>query len=535
MAPSRLELLAWVAVSIGVAAAVFAAQTPDILGLFHDDGVYAATAKSLVEHGQYTVSSVPGEPFQTKYPPVYSLLLAMMWQVAPSFPDNVVWLKGVNVGLVAIMVFGFAYLGKRALPREHVVTPVLLLLLLGTTPGVVTFADYTMSDVLFLTLVVWVLVAPGVASGLPRLSSHALVAMLTATAILSRSVGICLAAAVVLDSLMSQDVRRAVLHASAMGAVFGVWYVWGMVVGGSSSPLVGYYQAYETSAFGYLGTDPALAARIVLGNLRMAAAGAGAVLGPSFGVWPALVVLVGMGVPVLWRGGQRLALIFSVVYIGIVLSHPFAPHRYLVALLPVFYLSVLAGARAVAELVDRALLRWRTFHAARAAVLATAVFLLVGNLAWIQYILTPSPSGTVRGWYGVDFGYRWDGFEETFGWIRDNTAADDRLGSIFDPMYYLYTGRQAIRPWLHRPETYFYPYGRNDPFVGRPADVARELRALGITYIVLDPPAGYAEGEAATLMLQDLLRLSEVNSSLVFRSGDGAHEVYRLSWRDDSS
>ena len=46
MAPSRLELLAWVAVSIGVAAAVFAAQTPDILGLFHDDGVYAATAKS---------------------------------------------------------------------------------------------------------------------------------------------------------------------------------------------------------------------------------------------------------------------------------------------------------------------------------------------------------------------------------------------------------------------------------------------------------------------------------------------------------
>ena len=116
----------------------------------------------------------------------------------------------------------------------------------------------------------------------------------------------------------------------------------------------------------------------------------------------------------LWRGGQRLALIFSVVYIGIVLSHPFAPHRYLVALLPVFYLSVLAGARAVAELVDRALLRWRTFHAARAAVLATAVFLLVGNLAWIQYILTPSPSGTVRGWYGVDFGYRWDGFEETF-------------------------------------------------------------------------------------------------------------------------
>ena len=457
----------------------------------------------------------------------------MMWQVAPSFPDNIVWLKGVNVGLVAIMVFGFAYLGKRALPREHVVTPVLLLLLLGTTPGVVAFANYTMSDVLFLTLIVWVLVAACVANRSPRWSPHALVAGLTAIAILSRSVGICLVAAVVLDRLMSRDVRRAVLHASAMGVVFGIWYVWGMVVAGSASSLIGYYQVYETSAFGYLGTDPMLTARIVWGNLRMAADDADLVFGPSLAVWPALVVLIGMGVPELWRGGQRLVLIFSVVYIGIVLSHPFAPHRYLVALLPVFYLSVLAGARAVAELVERAPLRSGTFHAAHTAVFGTAVFLLVGNLIWFQHILTPIPSGNVRGWYGLDLGYHWDGFEETFGWIRDNTDADDRLGSIFDPMYYLYTGRQAIRPWFHRPETYFYPYGRADPFVGRPADVARELRALGITYIVLDPPAGYIEGEAATSMLQDLLRLPEVNSSLVFRSGDGAHEVYRLSWRDD--
>jgi hypothetical protein len=39
----------------------------------------------------------------------------------------------------------------------------------------------------------------------------------------------------------------------------------------------------------------------------------------------------------------------------------------------------------------------------------------------------------------------------------DNTQEDALLATVYNPMYYLYTGRQAIRPGLHRPASYFYP------------------------------------------------------------------------------
>jgi hypothetical protein len=134
----------------------------------------------------------------------------------------------------------------------------------------------------------------------------------------------------------------------------------------------------------------------------------------------------------------------------------------------------------------------------------------------------------VRAWHGYGMGYEWRGFEETFEWIRNNTSPDAVLGGIFDPMYYMYTGRRSVRPWIHRPETYFYPYGRPSPNVGEPYDVLKELEALGVGYVVLDPPAGYAEGEAATRMLLDLLRLPGAKGQLVFTSQDGLHRVYKL-------
>jgi hypothetical protein len=51
----------------------------------------------------------------------------------------------------------------------------------------------------------------------------------------------------------------------------------------------------------------------------------------------------------------------------------------------------------------------------------------------------------------------WQGFSETFQWIRSHTDDKVVLATVYDPMYYLYTGRRAIRPGFHKPQTYFYP------------------------------------------------------------------------------
>ena len=60
-------------------------------GYFHDDSIYLVTAKSLAEGRGYRILSFPGEPPQTKYPPLYPALLAAVWKFAPEFPRSLPW------------------------------------------------------------------------------------------------------------------------------------------------------------------------------------------------------------------------------------------------------------------------------------------------------------------------------------------------------------------------------------------------------------------------------------------------------------
>src|SRR4030088_943481 len=58
------------------------------LGFYHDDSLYFVSGKSLAGGNGFLFASLPGEPFQTKYPPLYAALLSMVWRIDPSFPSN---------------------------------------------------------------------------------------------------------------------------------------------------------------------------------------------------------------------------------------------------------------------------------------------------------------------------------------------------------------------------------------------------------------------------------------------------------------
>src|SRR5437762_561847 len=58
------------------------------LGYYHDDSIYWVSAESLAQGHGYRIASLPGEPYQTKYPPLYSSLLAVVWKLTPAFPSN---------------------------------------------------------------------------------------------------------------------------------------------------------------------------------------------------------------------------------------------------------------------------------------------------------------------------------------------------------------------------------------------------------------------------------------------------------------
>src|SRR6187399_1068389 len=58
---------------------------------WHDDCVYMVSAKSLTDGGGYRIMSLPGEPAQTKYPPLYPLLLSLAWHIEPNFPGTLTY------------------------------------------------------------------------------------------------------------------------------------------------------------------------------------------------------------------------------------------------------------------------------------------------------------------------------------------------------------------------------------------------------------------------------------------------------------
>ena len=148
---------------------------------------------------------------------------------------------------------------------------------------------------------------------------------------------------------------------------------------------------------------------------------------------------------------------------------------------------------------------------------------------WLSGYLLSRDERTTRGLYGRRLPYSWGGFEESFAWVRAHTGPDARLATAYDPMYYLYTGRRSIRPALHRPASYFYPYGTNQPDVGSVQEIKPQLVKLGIGYLIIDPMDGYAEGKASVKLFDELIRSFGNRAENVFTSTDGMHRIYRLA------
>ena len=144
--------------------------------------------------------------------------------------------------------------------------------------------------------------------------------------------------------------------------------------------------------------------------------------------------------------------------------------------------------------------------------------------------LYPTRSRVIISPCGTAFVHRTDGsgFGETFSWIKQNTRSDDVLATAYDPMYYLYTGRKAVRPWIHHPETYFYPYRAATPDLGAVEEIRDSLNKLGVRFIVVNPLEGYSERVAAAELFANLLRSYDVKPELVFESSDGLHRIYAL-------
>jgi len=116
-------------------------------GAFHDDGIYLVNALSLASGHGFRTISLPDELYQTKYPFLYPVLLAVLWKVFPNFPANLLALRMLSLCATVL----WAYAAYRLTLRE-INNPILarwIAVMLLTLPWVLFLGTATMPEALF--------------------------------------------------------------------------------------------------------------------------------------------------------------------------------------------------------------------------------------------------------------------------------------------------------------------------------------------------------------------------------------------------
>jgi hypothetical protein len=233
--PSWAEILLLLALL--VPSAIFAWENLDMpqFGFQHDDTIYYVCAKAWATGQGHRIISLPEQPWQTKYPPVFPLLLSLVWRIAPEFPAN---LKIATV-LCWLMTPPLLWL-IRILYRRYEFPAWwawVMVAVLAVNPYLQLFSTSLLSEVLFTLLLLGVLlIAPksAVAAGL-----------LAGLAYLTRTAALPLVVAVPAVYAMRGEWRRAVSFVAAMVPFLAAWAVWaGAHNAHTHDPYLMYYVDY---------------------------------------------------------------------------------------------------------------------------------------------------------------------------------------------------------------------------------------------------------------------------------------------------
>jgi hypothetical protein len=318
------------AVVLGIGACRIA---PGVTGVYHDDGVYLATARSLSEGNGYRLIDLPGSPPQTKYPPVYPLLLSMVWALWPAFPDNLVALKLVTLCCQAFAISA-AYLFMVRFQYASRSASFAASLVAGTALSTGYFATQTLSEPLFAALVAIALWRAENLSRMPLDPARDFRAgLVLALPFLTRTLGA--AGLLVAVWHLYRSGRLTPWIAAGAGLVVGGWAAW---VFAAPRLMQGAVPDYYSAAnyFGWWGE--ASWEVLLLNALWLAMMTAHL---PAEGVgrslpWPALFV----GGVLIWLAvvrGRQHGRLLSQTLVGygiLILFWPWPPARFLIPLLP---------------------------------------------------------------------------------------------------------------------------------------------------------------------------------------------------------
>ncbi len=207
-----------IAATVVVVGAIYLLRLDGVAGLIKDDAWYILLAKALATGQGYKLISSAAAQILPTVPPGFPALLAPVFWINPSFPDNVWLLKLVSIAALAIAAVAcyFDFTRHRQVDPP---TAVALVAIVFLTPAIVFLATSTvMSDCVFLAfqLVAVVAIERAVRDDPSHAATAVAAAILTAITYLVRITGLALIAAALGYFVTRRRYREAAIFAAVV-------------------------------------------------------------------------------------------------------------------------------------------------------------------------------------------------------------------------------------------------------------------------------------------------------------------------------
>lgn len=457
-----------------------------MFGFYQDDGLFLIGAKSLSQQGSFRILSLPGEPFQTKYAPLHSALLSLIWSADSSFPGNLE-LVSIYQGLVFVAMIGMCGL----LFREFRFSPLEsagLCAFLALSPWTIYWATVPVSDYLFTALMAAAFVALHRSAGAPGKAWLAGAALLTSAAFLTKSAGLLIVPAAALGMGLRRAWGRLGLYLAMVTPPAAGWLLWTAshrVV--TSEPILWYYTDY-LGAFFKTGGVAALPEIIPSNLLSMMATVGEAVIHDLSDSLPGrflsillLVASVTGAFRIRKRAGRSEYPVFCGLLAATLLIWNYSPNaRLMLPLMPLAAMGMYLEGVKFARLLRGAFAGPDRGNRAAAYVIAAgAAACCIYGVSWnARFLFTGMPAMLEAG--------RQRNLEsrKVLDWCRDELPASSVLLAANDSMVYLYTGLKSVRPV---PNSVAFYTGDREDMLANFTGFDDVQRGFGITHVLLGP------------------------------------------------
>jgi len=415
------------------------------IGELHDDGIYLISAKSLTDGRGYRILSLPDEPAQTKYPPLYPLYLSTLWRWGPGFPAMLPWAMLLQWIFIPVLIgLSAVYFARHGLDSR-------LAAMLGFNAYVLAFGTSLFTEIPFTGLLLTSLLL-----GERRWALTA--GLMAGAAYLTRTAALPLLISFPLFYWLLGQRREAWRFVAGMSPAVAGWMAWCAVHRSPSLDLVNIestnYLAYQMMNVTWQ-TLPV----VVWKNLDQLLLGVGAFALPKteLDFFTKIATMVAglvtvAGIVRLYRDGRmRAYILYAALSSAILLIWHFPPNeRFTLPLLPLCLAGLFVELQNLLAMIRQVMAKpardQKIAGGLIAALMAVAVAMSVGR--HLESDFRVIPGGYEQG--RLNLAEK----QAAYRWMGEHLPAGERVMAYDDPTLYLFTGRYS----LHRviPTKYWY-------------------------------------------------------------------------------